>query len=329
MPSTYSPSLGIELIGNGEQASNWGNTTNYNLGTLLEQAITGVGNVTMAGPSVTIVTGTGVVGDARNAVLVLGGTLSATCNLIVPSVNKFYAIRNATAGGQAVIVKTSAGTGVTLFNGYTQLVYCDGTNVVSATIPTNSSNGDAVITGNLINYNNITMQNATLTSGTYYSPILTSSPGSFQTYLRYFHQPDVSAGAQIVVGSSSVIFRFENNGNGYAPNTFISLSDRRVKDEQKIIEGALNKVNQLNGITYKRNDISNIDGSPIVNAGLLAQDVAAVLPEAVDVASEAPANDPDGPGLMSLNYNGVIALLVNAVKELSAKVDALEKKAAG
>ena len=41
------------------------------------------------------------------------------------------------------------------------------------------------------------------------------------------------------------------------------------------------------------------------------------------------AGDPDGPGLMSLNYNGVIALLVNAVKELSAKVDALEKKAAG
>jgi hypothetical protein len=207
-------------------------------------------------------------------------------------------------------------------------MYCDGTNVVSATIPTNSSTGDAVITGNLINYNNITMQNESLASGVYYSPILSSSPASYQTYLRYFHQPTVNAGAQIVVGGS-VIFRFENNGNGYAPNTFISLSDRRVKDEQKIIEGALNKVNQLNGVTYKRNDISNINGSPIVNAGLLAQDVAAVLPEAVDVASEAPANDPNGPGLMSLNYNGVIALLVNAVKELSAKVDALEKKAAG
>jgi hypothetical protein len=42
MPSTYSTSLKIQLIGTGEQAGTWGTTTNYNLGTLLEQAITGV-----------------------------------------------------------------------------------------------------------------------------------------------------------------------------------------------------------------------------------------------------------------------------------------------
>jgi microcystin-dependent protein len=150
MPSTYSPSLGIELIGNGEQASNWGTTTNYNLGTLLEQAITGVGNITMSGASVTIVTGTGVVGEARNAVLVLVGSLGASCNLIVPTVNKFYAIRNATTGGQNVVVKTSAGTGVTLANGYTQLMYCDGTNVVLASVPINSTNGNVSVSGDLI-----------------------------------------------------------------------------------------------------------------------------------------------------------------------------------
>ena len=45
MPSTYSPALRLELIGNGEQAANWGNTTNTNLGSLIEQAITGVGCV--------------------------------------------------------------------------------------------------------------------------------------------------------------------------------------------------------------------------------------------------------------------------------------------
>jgi microcystin-dependent protein len=150
MPSTFSPSLGIELIGNGEQASNWGNTTNYNLGTLLEQAITGVGNVTMSGASVTIVTGTGVVGAARNAVLVLVGSLGASCNLVVPTVNKFYAVRNATTGGQNVVVKTSAGTGVTLANGNTQLMYCDGTNVVLASVPINSTNGNVSISGDLI-----------------------------------------------------------------------------------------------------------------------------------------------------------------------------------
>ena len=40
MSSTYSPNLRLELIANGEQSGTWGNTTNTNLGTLLEQAIT-------------------------------------------------------------------------------------------------------------------------------------------------------------------------------------------------------------------------------------------------------------------------------------------------
>jgi hypothetical protein len=171
------------------------------------------------------------------------------------------------------------------------------------------------------------MQTATLLDGVYYSPGLISSPDSYQTTLRYFHQPNVKAGAQFLVGS--VLFEFRSDGKGYSVNGWDTFSDKRVKEDQKTIDGALGKLAQLNGITYKRNDISNIDGSSIISVGLLAQDVAAVLPEAVGVAAPAPANDPDGPGLMSLNYNGVIALLVNAVKELSAKVDALEKKAAG
>jgi microcystin-dependent protein len=160
MPSTYSPSLRLELIGNGEQAANWGNTTNTNLGTLLEQAITGVGNITMAGTSVTLVSGAGVADEARNAVLVLGGTLSASCNLIVPTANKFYAVRNATTGSQNVVVKTSAGTGVTLVNGYTQLMYCDGTNVVFASVPINSTDGSVLIGGNLVVNGSITSTSA-------------------------------------------------------------------------------------------------------------------------------------------------------------------------
>jgi redox-sensitive bicupin YhaK (pirin superfamily) len=141
MPSTYSTSLRLELIGNGEQAGNWGNTTNTNLGTLIEQAITGVASITMLDATTTLVSGNGVSDEARNAVLVLGGALTATRNLIVPTANKFYAVRNATTGSQSVLVKTSAGTGVTLANGYTQLMYCDGTNVVAASVSYNITTG--------------------------------------------------------------------------------------------------------------------------------------------------------------------------------------------
>jgi microcystin-dependent protein len=152
MPSTYSTSLRLELIGNGEQAANWGNTTNTNLGTLLEQAITGVSTVSFpADADRTLTSSNGVSDESRNAVLVLTSAvnLTATRNLIVPTVNKFYAIRNTTSGSQSVVVKTSAGTGVTLANGYTQLMYCDGTNVVLASVPISAADGSASVSGNL------------------------------------------------------------------------------------------------------------------------------------------------------------------------------------
>jgi len=151
MPSTFSPALRLELIGNGEQAANWGNTTNTNLGTLLEQAITGVGNITMLDANYTLISGNGVSDEARNAVLVISGTLTTTRSVIVPSSNKFYAVRNATTGGQSILIRTAAGTGVTLANGFTQLMYCDGTDVSLASVPVNPSTGSVVLNNPTIN----------------------------------------------------------------------------------------------------------------------------------------------------------------------------------
>ena len=147
MPSTYSPALRLELIGNGEQAANWGNTTNTNLGSLIEQAVTGVVSIAMLDANYTLVSGNGISDEARNAVLVMTGTLTVTRSVIVPTSNKFYAVRNATTGGQSILIRTSAGTGVTLANGFTQLMYCDGTNVVLASVPINSTNGNVSIAG--------------------------------------------------------------------------------------------------------------------------------------------------------------------------------------
>lgn len=142
MPSTYSPSLRLELIGNGEQAGNWGNTNNINLGTLLEQAIAGVENVAISGTSYTLTMGNGVSDQARNVVIVLTGTLTANCNVIVPSVDKTYTFRNATTGGFSVVIKTAAGSGVTIANGFTQNVYCDSTNVVASSAAYNSTTAE-------------------------------------------------------------------------------------------------------------------------------------------------------------------------------------------
>lgn len=135
MASTYSQNLKIELIGTGEQSGTWGTTTNTNLGTALEQAIVGYGNPNFASDAdLTIsLSDSNATQTARNFSLRVtsGVSLTTTRNLIVPTIQKPYLIFNDTTGGQSIIVKTSAGTGVTVPNGARTLVYVDGTNVVS------------------------------------------------------------------------------------------------------------------------------------------------------------------------------------------------------
>lgn len=140
MASTFSTSLKLELIGNGDQSGTWGTTTNTNLGTLLEQAITGVESITMSNADYTLTNLNGASDEARNAVLVVGGTNSAIRNVIAPAVNKLYTIKNATSGGYAIVIKTSSSTGVSIANGSTVSVYCDGTEFYLSSPPYESAN---------------------------------------------------------------------------------------------------------------------------------------------------------------------------------------------
>ena len=136
MASTYS-NLKIELIGTGDQSGTWGVTTNTNLGTALEQAITGYGTAQFTtDANLTLgYTDTNASQTFRNLVLNLTSSVSltATRELVLPSTSllKSYFIFNNTTGGQAITVKYSSGTGVTVPNGRKALVYGDGTNVVS------------------------------------------------------------------------------------------------------------------------------------------------------------------------------------------------------
>lgn len=126
MSSTYSPSLRIELIGNGDQSGNWGTTTNTNLGTVIEQAITGIQSITMSNANYTLTNYNGASDEARNIALIIGGTNSAVRNVITPDAEKTYIVANNTSGGYAVRLKTNTGTGTLIPNGVTVWVYCDG-----------------------------------------------------------------------------------------------------------------------------------------------------------------------------------------------------------
>jgi hypothetical protein len=162
MASTYSTSLKLELIGQGEQSGTWGVTTNNNFGSLVEQAITGVQTISMSNATYTLTNFDGAVDESRNAVLVFGGTNLAPQNVIAPAVEKLYTLRN--ISGANVTIKTSGGNGVAVANNSYAQVYCDGTNFFNATPSINDVTGNLTVSGNATIAGNATVT-GTLTAG--------------------------------------------------------------------------------------------------------------------------------------------------------------------
>jgi len=131
MASTYSSRLRLELIGSGEQAGAWGNTTNTNLGTLIEEAISGSLSISIpTDANYTLKAYNGVSDEARQAVLVISSAVSLSTDraVIAPNAKKLYVIKNNTTGGKAILLRTTAISTVDLSipNGATYTVYCDG-----------------------------------------------------------------------------------------------------------------------------------------------------------------------------------------------------------
>jgi hypothetical protein len=136
MASTYSTNLKLELIGNGDQSGTWGNTTNTNLGTLIEEAIAGVINITLSTVNYLLSNLNGVTDEARHAVLIVTGTPGGVKNLLVPNgQTKTYIVVNNTTGGFDLGVQTWSGAGLTgtgaialVPSGAAVQIYCTGSN---------------------------------------------------------------------------------------------------------------------------------------------------------------------------------------------------------
>lgn len=121
-------------------------------------------------------------------------------------------------------------------------------------------------------------------------------------------------------------------GDIYAQgNIYAYYSDRRLKKDFNMICNALESVQSLTGYHYKQNELGASlgfkDDRPQV--GLIAQEVQAVLPEAVSIAAfdrNEDGTSKSGENYLTISYEKLIPLLVNAIKELSTKVDMLEKR---
>jgi len=113
-----------------------------------------------------------------------------------------------------------------------------------------------------------------------------------------------------------------SGGNLYVSgsvNANHNFSDERLKENIVVIPNALEKVSTLRGITFKR----KADGS--VGTGLIAQELEAVLPEAVyEAKSIESLEDSDAVEYKGIRYETTVGLLVEAIKELEARVKVLE-----
>jgi hypothetical protein len=124
--------------------------------------------------------------------------------------------------------------------------------------------------------------------------------------------------APIFYDSNNTTYYANLDGTTYcyylqSATTIQADSDRRIKDNIETIPNALDKVLRLRGTTFTRTDLPDNSKKYM---GLIAQEVLAVIPEVVGGSEET---------RYSVSYGEIVAVLIESIKELNAKVDTLQK----
>ena len=153
------------------------------------------------------------------------------------------------------------------------------------------------------------------------TPGQTNESPSFAVKIRDGHFGGIyyneiyGGGARVIIGvhyaGAATVYQFGYNGVATAPVSWTTSSDKRIKTEIKVIDHAVEKLSKIRGCTFTKH------GTPL--AGVIAQDVEAVLPEAVTIV---PTDD--FADLKCVDALGILGLCIAAVNELSQQVESLE-----
>jgi hypothetical protein len=124
-----------------------------------------------------------------------------------------------------------------------------------------------------------------------------------------------TTGAAVITGGLGVSGNVYTNGNIFSNGDVVAYasSDARLKTNVKNITNALEKISKINGVTFDW--ITPTPDRNRTEAGLIAQEIQAVLPEVVTTRED---------GMLAVKYDRVISLLIEAIKELKAEVDQLK-----
>ena len=250
--------------------------------------------------------GNTVLGNGTSDTVTVAGTATFNHNALF---NGNVTLGNGT--GDAITIEGAADFNHTLT--------CDDTvTFTSGTQSTSSTTGAVIISGGVGIAKDLFVQGGVNAAGGFAGNASSSSTAANLSF---------GAANQVVFknasnnGATSSNFTFDGTNLSVAGDITAFASDIRLKTDIEPIENALGKILGLNGFTYKHNEIAGKLGlnTEIRYAGVSAQEVQEVLPEAV---RKAPASDE----YLTVQYEKVVPLLIEAVKELSAKVDNLQQQ---
>ena len=254
-------------------------------------------------------------------------TTNTTQNTRLTRIEEATASINLTTSSLATTYEARASATKTIFSGSSQVLGGSGVWSGSAQLPPGVVSGSTQV----ITANSITL--GTHTVGSY-----------IQTITGTSNQVTVAGSG---LESADVTLSLPQNIHSAATPTFAGLtingaitatgditayySDKRLKDISGNIDSALDKVNQISGVYYKQNELAETFGYNNYNqqVGVIAQEIQSVLPEAIALAPfdrDENGNSKSGENYLTVHYEKIVPLLIQAIKELSAKIKDLENK---
>lgn len=303
MPTTYTTNkLRLEEPSNGSYVNQWDIPVNTNWeiidasqGSFSPVPLT-QGNYTLGplgvGPTANY--------SYQNLGLVLQGSLTGDCVITIPAgVGGFWIVQNQTSGSYTVTIRSASG-GATLVvpTGFKASMFCDGSNVYAT-----NSIGSFQTTGGLIE-GNVTIRDDLNDMKLYIGPSNSYIYGSSQ--FIGISNDNTTLGA--------LTFNIQN-GNLTTSGNVTAYSDARLKKDVRTIRNALDRICACRGVEYTRIDTGERD------IGVIAQEIEQHFPDVVHKI-----HDETNAGTLSVSYGSMVAPIIEAIKELNARLTAIEGK---
>lgn len=339
MASTYVNDLRLEEIGTGDQSGSWGTTTNTNL-ELISEAFS-YGSEAIADASThTITLADGASDEARSFYLkCTGGGQACTVTIAPNTLSKVWIIENATS--YTLTFSQGTGANVAVLASQVKMIATDGAgdgavvydlltdvNLAGTTVYNALNDGTTTLTSTVAELNIMDGVTATaaelniLDGVTSTTAELNILDGVTSTAAEINLVDGITAGT--IAASKAVIVDGNKDITGYrnltstgtitaATNVTVS-SDIRLKSNIETIDSALDKVKAMRGVYFDRHDDKATRA-----VGVIAQEMQEVMPEVV-------VTDNTEDKHLSVAYGNLVGVLIEAVKELSDKVEELEDR---